>query len=86
VDYYRCYENGIIIIIIICQSSYFLNITAKSIFGELMDLLNYDRVCSFDVAWIFEDINLIIESSHYDSFVSVPLKCNRASTILSLTC
>ena len=51
-----------------------------------MDLLNYDRADSLEVAWIFEDINSVIESSHYDSFVSVPLKCNRASTILSLTC
>ena len=40
----------------------------------------------FEVVWIFKDINLIIESSYYDSFVSVPLNCNRASTILSLTC
>lgn len=59
---------------IFCQSSYFLNIIAYNIFGELMDLLNYDRADSLEVAWIFEDINSVIESSHYDSFVSVPLK------------
>ena len=75
-----------LLLLLFCQSSYFLNIIAESIFGELMDLLNYDRLCSFEVVWIFKDINLIIESSYYDSFVSVPLKCNRASTILSLTC
>jgi len=33
--------------------------------------------------WIFENINLICESFHSFSFVSVPLKCNRVVLTLA---
>ena len=40
-------------------------------FAELVDLLNSDRVCSLEVAWILEDIKLIC-----DQFVSISFVCS----------
>ena len=43
-----------------------LNIIVECNFAELVDLLNSDRVCSLEVAWIWEDIKLIC-----NQFVSI---------------
>ena len=48
-----------------------------------MDLLSCDSVCPLEVAWTLEDINLICEIFNSFSFVSVPLKCNRAALVLT---
>ena len=48
-----------------------------------MDLLSSDSVCPLEVAWTLEDINLICEIFNSFSFVSVPLKCNRAALVLT---
>ena len=55
----------------------------ESTFGELVDVLSFDSICPLEVAWTLEDINLICESFNSFSFVSVPLKCNRAALVLS---
>jgi len=56
----------------------------ESTFGELVDLLNSKRVCPLEVVWILEDINLTCEGFNSFSFVSVPLKCNRAALALAM--
>ena len=61
----------------------FLNILVECNFAELVDLLNSDRVCSLEVAWILEDIKLICVQFVSISFVSVPMKCNRAALALA---
>ena len=55
----------------------------ESTFGELVVLLSSDIVCPLEVAWTLEEINLICESFNSFSFVSVPLKCNRAALVLA---
>ncbi|XP_075654704.1 uncharacterized protein LOC142624852 [Castanea sativa] len=71
------------IALLFCQKISFTKITAESNFAELVDLLNSDRTCSLEVAWILEDIKLICEHFVDISFVSVPLKCNRAALALA---
>ena len=51
-------------------------------FAELVDLLNSDRICSLEVAWILEDIVIIKHSFNFISFSSIPLRCNRAALAL----
>ncbi|XP_075665728.1 uncharacterized protein LOC142635465 [Castanea sativa] len=62
---------------------YYASLKISSNFAELVDLLNSDRTCSLEVAWILEDIKLICEHFVDISFVSVPLKCNRAALTLA---
>ena len=52
-------------------------------FAELVDLLNSDRICSLEVAWILEDIAIIKENFNFISFSSIPLRCNRAALALA---
>ena len=40
------------------NNNYFLDIIAESTFGELVDLLNSDKVCPIEAACMLEDINL----------------------------
>ena len=40
------------------KNNYFLDIIAESTFGELVDLLNSDKVCPIEAACMLEDINL----------------------------
>lgn len=61
--------------LLFCQNNYFIDIIAECAFGDLLDLLNSNRVFPLKVAWIFENINLICEVFfHSVFFVSVPLK------------
>ena len=69
--------------LLFCQSTNFSNIIVECNFAELMDLLNSDRVCSSEVAWILEDIKLICDQFVSISFVSIPMKCNRAALALA---
>ena len=50
-------------------------------FVELVDLLNSDRACCLEVAWIIVDISLIRDSFSFISFDgnSIPLQCNCAA-------
>ncbi|KAL0013241.1 hypothetical protein SO802_000310 [Lithocarpus litseifolius] len=66
------------IALLFCQ-----NISFTKIIAELVDLLNSDRICSLEVAWILEDIKLICEHFVDISFVSVLLKCNRVALALA---
>ena len=54
-------------------------------FVELVDLLNSDRACCLEAAWIIEDISLIRDSFSFISFDgnSIPLRCNRAALTLA---
>lgn len=61
------------------QSISFLKLYVECKFAELMDLLISDRICSLEVAWILEDINLIKDSFAFISFHNTPLRCNRAA-------
>ena len=56
-------------------------------FVELVDLLNSDRACCLEAAWIIEDISLIRDSFSFISFDgnSIPLRCNRAALTLAST-
>ena len=42
-----------------CQNISFSKVQLEYNFTELVDLLNSDRTCSLEVAWIFEDIQLL---------------------------
>ena len=55
-------------------------------FAELVDLLNWDRICSLEVAWILEDITLIRDIFYFTISIiiaSILLRCN--SDALTLT-
>ena len=54
-------------------------------FVELVDLLNSDRACRLEAAWIIEDISLIRDSFSFISFDSnsISLRCNRAALALA---
>ena len=52
-------------------------------FVELVDLLNSDRICCLEAAWIIEEISLIRDSFPFISFHSIPLQCNRAALVLT---
>ena len=55
-------------------------------FAELVDLLNSDRICSLEVAWILEDITLIRDIFYFTIIIiiaSILLRCN--SDALTLT-
>ena len=45
----------------------------ESNFAELVDLLNSDRICSLEVAWILEDIAIIKDSFNFISYSSIPI-------------
>ena len=60
------------------QSTSFSQVQVESNFVELVDLLNFDRICSLEVAWILDDIAIIKDSFNFISFSSIPLRCNRA--------
>lgn len=40
----------------------FLKVEEECNLAELVDLLNFDRICLLEVAWILEDINWIRDS------------------------
>ena len=52
-------------------------------FVELEDLLNSNRICCLEAAWIIEEISLIRYSFPFISFHSIPLPCNRAALVLA---
>ena len=52
-------------------------------FAELVNLLNSDRICCLEGAWIIEDISLIRDSFSFISFHIIPLWCNRATLALA---
>ena len=51
-------------------------------FAELVDLLNSNRICYLEAAWMIEDIDLIRDSFSFISFHSIPLRCNCAALTL----
>lgn len=69
--------------LVFCQNTCFSNVIFESNFSELVDFLNSDRICSLEVAWILEDVKLICEQFVCMSFVSIPLRCNRATLVLA---
>ena len=48
--------------LLFCQSTSFSHMQVECNFAELVDLLNSDRICSLEVAWILEDIAIIKDS------------------------
>ncbi|XP_065636892.1 cytochrome P450 76C2-like [Quercus suber] len=69
--------------LLFCQSISFSQVQVECNFAELVDLLNSDRICSLEVAWILEDISIIKDSFNFISFSSIPLRCNRAALALA---
>ena len=69
--------------LLFCQSTSFSHVQVECNFAELVDLLNSDRICSLEVAWILEDIAIIKGSFNFISFSSIPLRCNRAVLALA---
>ena len=74
-----CGEEGFIVL----SKYYFSKVQVECNFAELVDLLNSDRLCSLEVAWILEDIAIIKEYFNFVSFSSIPLRCNRAALALA---
>ena len=68
--------------LLFCQSTRFSHVQVECNFAELVDLLNSDRICSLEVAWILEDIVIIKHSFNFISFSNIPLRCNRAALAL----
>ena len=69
--------------LLFCQSTSFSTVEVECNFAELVDLLNSDRICSLEVAWILEDIAIIKDSFNFISFSGIPLRCNRAALALA---
>ena len=69
--------------LLFCQNTSFYNVMVECNFAELVDLLNLDRICYLEAAWIIEDISLIRDSFSFISFRSIPLRCNRATLALA---
>jgi len=69
--------------LLFCQNNSFSKVQFECNFTELVDLLNSDRTCSLEVAWIFEDISIIRDSFIFISFASTLLRCNRAALALA---
>ena len=65
--------------LLFCQNNSFYNVMVECNFVEL---LNSDRICCLEAAWIIEDIGLIRDSFSFISFHSIPLRCNRATLAL----
>ena len=51
--------------LLFCQNTSFLKVMVECNFVELVDLLNSDRACCLEAAWIIEDISLIRGSLSY---------------------
>ena len=66
-----------------CQNISFSKVQLEYNFMELVDLLNSNRTCSLEVAWIFEDISIIRDSFIFISFTSTLLRCNCAALALA---
>ena len=45
--------------LLFCQNTSFLKVMVECNFAELVNLLNSDRICCLEAAWIIEDIGLI---------------------------
>ena len=69
--------------LLFCQSTTFSKVQVECNFAELVDLLNSDRICSLEVAWILEDIAIIKENFNFISFSSILLRCNRVALALA---
>ena len=69
--------------LLFCQNTCFSKVIVESNFAELEDFINSNRIYSLEVAWILEDIKLLCEQFISIFFVSVPLKCNRATLVLA---
>ena len=54
--------------LLFCQSTSFSQVQVESNFAELVDLLNFDRICSLEVAWILDDIAIIKDSFNFIYF------------------
>ena len=65
--------------LLFCQNISFAKVEVECNFVELVDFINWDRICFLEAAWILEDISLISESFDFISFASIPLRCNRAA-------
>ena len=68
--------------LLFCQGIYFFKLYVECNFAKLMYLLISDRICSLEVAWILEDINLFKDSFTFISFRSTPLRCNHVALVL----
>ena len=69
--------------LVFCQNSCFSKVIVESDFAKPVDFINSDRICTLEVAWILEDVKLICKQFVSISFVSVPLKYNRAALALA---
>ena len=56
-----------------CQSSSFSQVQVECNFAEVVDLLNFERICSLEVAWILEDIAIIKDIFNFISFYNIHL-------------
>ena len=69
--------------LLFCQNFSFSKVQFECNFTELVDLLNSNRTCSLEVAWIFEDISIIRDSFIFISFTSTLLRYNHATLALA---
>ena len=69
--------------LLFCQSISFSQVQVECNFVEVVELLNSNRICSLEVAWILDDIAIIKDSFNFISFSSIPLRCNRAAIVLA---
>ena len=68
--------------LLFCQSISFSQVQVECNFAEVVELLNSNRICSLEVAWILDDIAIIKDSFNFVSFSSIPLRCNCAALVL----
>ena len=64
----------------------FSKVEVECNFAELVDLLNSDRICSLEVAWILEDITLIRDIFYFTiSIIIASILLRYNSDALTLT-
>ena len=69
--------------LLFCQNTNFHKVMVECNFAELVNLLNSDRTCCLEVAWIIEDICLIRDSFSFIPFHSIHLRYNCAALALT---
>ena len=69
--------------LLFCQNTSIHKVMVECNFAKLVNLLNSDRICCLEAAWIIEDIGLIRDSFSFISFHSIPLRCNRVALALA---
>ena len=70
--------------LLFCQNTSIHKVMVECNFVKLVNLLNSDRICCLEAAWIIEDIGLIRDRFFFSfSFHSIPLRCNHVALALA---